>query len=1005
MKGRQKHRFLCALLSILMIVSLLPTAALAAETEQAQADHVVINQAYGGGGNKGAVYTNDFIELYNPTDEDVSLDGWTIQYASKTGTFNANSGSTELTGTIKAHGYYLIQEAAGSTTVKDLPTPDAVDTIAMGGKEFKIALVNSREAIQGKDDATVVDFLGVGAADMYETEPADAISNSTAAIRVVDGVDTDNNKADFKAATPNPRNSAASGETPEPTTDPTPDPTPVPDPVTVKEALDGASGTEFRVKGVVTMVDGKNVYVQDATGGICLFLPAADSSIQLGDTVIGSGSRTEYNGLPELGSAVVEKSDGMTLSAKETTLGAITEADVCTYVTIKGLEVLAIDANNVTVQDAEGNSINIYKPVLGDKTLAVGDKLDFTGAVGYFKGFQLRNTVAEEIVVQADPYADIAENLSVYELTDAIADGDRILIVNTANNKTLTTEPADTYYLAGADVAPQDMNDTKIIALDNDAAEWTVAANENGTCGLMQGDNTLAGNREEYTDNSGKTKVRMNITLVATDSAEWKLVDFGESGVFLVNAGLESGKEGGNVSLEWYNGHFCLYDIYPGNEAKNSAACAVTFYKLVREKTVETPATPTAEPAAGEVAENTEVTFSCATEGAVISYSTDNGETWTEGTTYTVTEAVTLLVKAAKDGVESEAATFAYTIKDDTPEPTYNTIAEALAGAEGTAFTVKGVVTMVDGKNVYVQDETGGICLFLTAADSSIQLGDTVIGSGTRTAYRGLPELGSATVEKSSGMTLKAKQTTIGALTTADVCTYVQLKDLEVTEVYDNNGAYSAPNITLKDKDGATIQIYKAVVGKDADGAWAIKVGDKVDVYAAVGINNTTLQLRNTVVAEITPVVEVEEGLVTDLSTLKDGDTIVVYNPASGKAMSETDVATYYRAGVDATVTDDKISGYDSACVWTVGVKTEGDKTTYTFTSATGRVLTAGTRNSLPMGDANPDWTIEPAATEGCVYIRNAGRDTQYIEWYADKTEFSAYKYVAANEAIYARQL
>ena len=42
-------------------------------------------------------------------------------------------------------------------------------------------------------------------------------------------------------------------------------------------------------------------------------------------------------------------------------------------------------------------------------------------------------------------------------------------------------------------------------------------------------------------------------------------------------------------------------------------------------------------------------------------------------------------------------------------------------------------------------------------------------------------------------------------------------------------------------------------------------------------------------------------------------------------------------------------------------------------------------RNSLPMGDANPDWTIEPAATEGCVYIRNAARPTQYIEWYASK--------------------
>ena len=166
----------------------------------------------------------------------------------------------------------------------------------------------------------------------------------------------------------------------------------------------------------------------------------------------------------------------------------------------------------------------------------------------------------------------------------------------------------------------------------------------------------------------------------------------------------------------------------------------------------------------------------------------------------------------------------------------------------------------MDGRNIYVQDATGGICLYLPAADSSIQLGDTVIGTGAKKVYNGLPELDAATAEKSSGMTLKAKQTTIGALTTADVCTYVQLKGLEVTEVYDNNGAYSAPNITLKDASDATIQIYKAVVDK-VDGEWAIKVGDKVDVYAAVGINNTTLQLRNTLASEIEPFVEVEEGL------------------------------------------------------------------------------------------------------------------------------------------------
>ena len=36
---------------------------------------VVISQLYGGGGNSGATLTNDFIEIFNPTQGPVSLTG------------------------------------------------------------------------------------------------------------------------------------------------------------------------------------------------------------------------------------------------------------------------------------------------------------------------------------------------------------------------------------------------------------------------------------------------------------------------------------------------------------------------------------------------------------------------------------------------------------------------------------------------------------------------------------------------------------------------------------------------------------------------------------------------------------------------------------------------------------------------------------------------------------------------------------------------------------------
>ena len=210
----------------------------------------------------------------------------------------------------------------------------------------------------------------------------------------------------------------------------------------------------------------------------------------------------------------------------------------------------------------------------------------------------------------------------------------------------------------------------------------------------------------------------------------------------------------------------------------------------------------------------------------------------------------------------------------EAPEPTINTIGEALAASSGT-FTVKGVVTLMDGKNVYIQDETGGICLYLSAAPTDLALGDTVIGTGTRATYLGLPELSGASYEKSEGLTLSAKETTIDQLTTADICTYVKLSKLTVTAVDDNNGAYSNPNINLKDENGNEIQLYKAVIEKDAEGAWTVAVDDVIDVIAAVGVYNTTLQLRNNKAEEITKWVDPGQDEPED--SLPKDSTVVLF--------------------------------------------------------------------------------------------------------------------------------
>ena len=364
------------------------------------------------------------------------------------------------------------------------------------------------------------------------------------------------------------------------------------------------------------------------------------------------------------------------------------------------------------------------------------------------------------------------------------------------------------------------------------------------------------------------------------------------------------------------NGKSRYLGVYKGedwrcyeNTTGNIAGQTLNFWKLDAAKKV---ATPTATPAAGEVDKGTKVTFSCETEGATILIATD-GKTFTEGTEATVNEDVTFTVKATKEGMDdSDTVTFTYTVKAE--EPTTVPISTALAGEKDASFTVKGVVTLVDGQNYYLQDATGGICLRLAEKTSDINLGDTIIGSGKRADFNSLPQLGSGTFQKSSGLTLNAKSTTIGALTTADVCTYVTISGVEVTEVYDKDGQFTQPNITIKDAAGKTIQLYKAVINK-VDGEWEYKVGDTLDITAAVSIFKGTLQLRNTNADEVKRHSDVYDPISDDM--IPEGALNVKEAAAqtSGTITVVGQVVYHYgknyngKASIDSIILEDVIGG------------------------------------------------------------------------------------------------
>jgi Ca2+-binding RTX toxin-like protein len=201
---------LCALVAL--ACGTMPAAA-------APSPNIVISQVYGGGGNVGATYQNDFVELFNRGTDTVSLAGWTVQYASATGTGNfAGNSPVALTGSLAPGHYYLVRLASGGANGAPLPAHD-VTAVApnMSASAGKVIVANSPSGLDCNGGSTpcsasqlalIVDLVGYGNANFFEgSAAAPTLSNITAAFRANGGcVDTDDNGADFAAATPAPRN-------------------------------------------------------------------------------------------------------------------------------------------------------------------------------------------------------------------------------------------------------------------------------------------------------------------------------------------------------------------------------------------------------------------------------------------------------------------------------------------------------------------------------------------------------------------------------------------------------------------------------------------------------------------------------------------------------------------------------------------------------------------------------------------------------------------------------
>lgn len=157
---------------------------------------VVIYEVYGAGGNSGATYKNDFVVLYNNTNENINLSSYYFYYASASGSFNS-SNTKALSGTIYAHSYYTIVCAGGSDGVEVPCQNVSLSTISMAQGSGRVAIAKRNDITETNDSDLLDNVLYSGASTtksykrtslLNDTFSADTVSLTylTDALSIVD---------------------------------------------------------------------------------------------------------------------------------------------------------------------------------------------------------------------------------------------------------------------------------------------------------------------------------------------------------------------------------------------------------------------------------------------------------------------------------------------------------------------------------------------------------------------------------------------------------------------------------------------------------------------------------------------------------------------------------------------------------------------------------------------------------------------------------------------------
>lgn len=265
---------------------------------------------------------------------------------------------------------------------------------------------------------------------------------------------------------------------------------------------------------------------------------------------------------------------------------------------------------------------------------------------------------------------------------------------------------------------------------------------------------------------------------------------------------------------------------------------AIQLYKKSGEvaPTLPTPVISGDSPFSG----STTVTISCDDTEAEVRYTLDGTDPTAESTLYqapfTISETTTVKAKAFKGEEFSNVAS-----KEFKKILSVATIAEYKGLDEGTTFVFTGnvTVTYVNGRNLYIKDETGSALIYGNEDFTGFEQGQVLASNwtATTTRYNGLLEAKNPSSLAATEQTVEVSPVdkNVNAITTANDNEYIIVKNVTISAV-DNR------NFTITDANGNTItgRTYFTGVGHPTD------LDSKYDITCVVSEYNGTVQLYPT---------------------------------------------------------------------------------------------------------------------------------------------------------------